>query len=216
MSARRRLAALLVAVALTGVAVPGGARADRRELYTLVGYQPGVSHLRSPAGSDAAATTIYAGAFDLTAYYALSNTFHVGGRLRFSRSSDARFEGVDVTAVDGTSSKGDVFADHFGFGFGALALYRVDTGYSLAPVFEIEGGLTIHDYGNIVHVPTTGATYETPLRSVSETVVHGSATVLLEYRFRNYWVASGGVGVQVESGRVPWSAFVPFRLGRIW
>jgi hypothetical protein len=196
------------------MAAPGDARADRRELYTLVGYQPGVSHLRSPAGSDATAT-IYAGALDLTAYYGLSNTFHVGGRLRFSRSSDVRVDGVDLPAVAGTPSRGDVFADHFGFGFGALALYRVDTGYSLAPVFELEAGFTIHDYGNVVHVPSEAA-YRTPLAGFSETVVHGSATAVLEYRFRNYWVASAGVGVQVEGGRVPWSVFVPFRLGRIW
>jgi hypothetical protein len=108
-----------------------------------------------------------------------------------------------------------VFVDHFGCGFGALALYRLDTGYSLAPLFELETGFTIHDYGNIVHVPT-GAGYRTTLPGVSETVVHASATAILEYRFRNYWVVSAGVGVQVEDGRAQWSVFVPFRFGRIW
>ena len=209
-----RLPAVLGVAVLLAMVAPNRAKADRRELYTLVGYQPGVSHLRSPASSDAA-STVYAGAFDLTAYHGLSNTFHVGGRLRFSRSADVRFEAIDLTSADGTTSRGDVFADHFGFGFGALALYRVDTGYSLAPVFELEAGFTIHDYGNVVHVPT-GAAYRTALPGVSETVVHGSGTLILEYRFRNYWVASAGVGVQVEDGRMPWSVFVPFRLGRIW
>jgi hypothetical protein len=206
--------AVLGMIVLLGTIAPGDARADRHELYTLLGYQPGVSRFRSPAGGDAAIAS-YAGAFDLTAYYGLSNTFHLGGRLRFSRTSDVRFEAIDVPAVDGTPTRGDVFADHLGFGFGALALYRVDTGYSLAPVFELEGGFTIHDYGNVVHVPTVAA-YRTALPGISETVVHGSGTAILEYRFRNYWLASAGVGVQVEDGRVPWSVFVPFRVGRIW
>ena len=42
------------------------------------------------------------------------------------------------------------------------------------------------------------------------------SSAILEYRFRNYWLASAGVGIQVEDGRMPWSVFVPFRLGRIW
>jgi hypothetical protein len=123
-SAHRRLPIALGVLALVGLVAPGRARADRRDLYMLLGYQPGVSRLHSPAGSDATVTS-YAGAFDLTAYYGLSNTLHVGGRLRFSRTTDMRFEAVDVTKVDGTTSRGDVFADHFGFGFGALALYRI-------------------------------------------------------------------------------------------
>jgi hypothetical protein len=65
-SACRRIAAVLGVLGLLGVVAPRGARADRRELYTLVGYQPGVSRFRSPAGGDAAVTS-FAGAFDLWA-----------------------------------------------------------------------------------------------------------------------------------------------------
>ncbi len=74
----------------------------------------------------------------------------------------------------------------------------------------------MHEYGNIAHMPA-GAAYSIQLADLSETVLHGGATVLLEYRFRNRWIVAAGVGVQLEpSGLTPWSVVVPFRLGWIW
>src|SRR3989304_6161218 len=55
---RRRVLWLLL---LLGMGLPKGARADRRELYALVGYQAGVGRVGAPVGGDAAMTG-YAGA----------------------------------------------------------------------------------------------------------------------------------------------------------
>jgi hypothetical protein len=117
---------------------------------------------------------------------------------------------------DGSVSRGDVYLDHRSVGIGALALYRLDTGLHLAPLLEVEAGFTSHQYRRIAHVPT-GVAYIIPLSDVSEAVFHGAAAVLVEYRFRNRWIAAAGVGVQVEPGAsVPWSVNLPLRVGVIW
>jgi hypothetical protein len=55
------------------------------------------------------------------------------------------------------------------------------------------------------------------LPNTSETVLHGSAGLLLEYRFRDKWILASGATVQVEPGGfTPWSLAVPIRFGRIW
>ncbi len=121
-----------------------------------------------------------------------------------------------ASRVRSKRAAGDVFEDHRSLGLGVLALYRLDTGLHLAPVFEVEAGFTSHQYRRIAHVPT-GVAFTFPLPDVSETVLHGSAALLLEYRFAERWIAAGGVGVQGETGGlVPWSVSVPLRFGIIW
>jgi hypothetical protein len=211
-SARGRLRVVLGMLALAGMATPGGARADRRELFTLIGYEAGVSHHQLPVAGDAG-TTQYAGALDVTAYYGLTNTLHVGGRLRLNSSSAVRFSAVSVTTADG-SVTGDVFLDERGVDVGGIVVWRVNTGYSVAPVLELGAGLAVHEYRNISHYPSGGSVV--PLGSRSEAVAYGSGTVLLQYRFRDRWLAAAGVGAQVEGGRTPWSLLVPLRVGMIW
>jgi hypothetical protein len=208
----RRAGALTL---LLGLCVARPARADLKELYTVVGYEPAVSHYDLPASGSGSATAL-SGTFDLSAYYGLTNTWHVGGRIRGSISSDVHLAGVQLNMPDGSVSSGDVYLDHRSVGIGALGLYRLDTGLHLAPVLEVEAGFTSHQYRRIAHVPT-GVAYVIPLSDVSETVFHGAAAVLVEYRFRNRWIAAAGAGVQVEPGaRVPWSVDVPLRVGVIW
>lgn len=209
---RSSLCALGAVLVGSTIVAPRHARADRREIYTLVGYAPGVSHFRVPGGHGAT-TNAYANAIDLTSYYGLTHSLHVGGLLRLASSADARFAGATARLPDGTDSVGNVYADHRALGVGALLLYRLDTGIALAPAVMLEGGLTIHQYRDAVHV---AAGVGTPLGEVTETVPHGSATVLLEYRFLDRWVAALGVGVSVEPGLMPWSIFAPLRVGRIW
>ena len=202
-------------VLLVALFAAGAARADYTEVYTVLGYRAGVSHYLLPAAGSGSVTG-YAGALDVSAYYGLTNALHVGGRVQLSSSSDVHFSGTTVRLSDGSQSTGDVYDDHRALGVGALALYRVDTGPTLAPVIDFEGGFTTHEYRRIAHVPG-GASYTVSLASVSETVLHGAGTLLLEYRLTNRWIAATGVGVQVElGGLTPWSVFVPFRVGCIW
>jgi len=209
-------ARLSKALLLGSLLIAGNARADRSELYTVIGYEAGTNRYLMPAAGSGS-TTSYASAVDASAYYGLSNSLHVGGRVRLASNVDAHFSGVTVTLPDGSQSTGDVYSNHFGLGIGGLVLYRMDTGRAVAPVFEVEGGLTIHKYHDIILIPS-GTQYSIPLGNVSEFVLHGSGAVLVEYRFRNLWTLSTGVGVEVEpsGGLLPWSVFVPFRLGRIW
>jgi hypothetical protein len=212
-SAPRRVGVVLGVLVLVGLVAPSSARADRRELYVLLGYEAGVGHHQVPVAGDAAATQ-YADALDVTAYYGVSNSLHVGGRLRLSSSSNLRFSGVAVAKDDGSTVTGDVFVDDRSLDVGGVVLWRVDTGYSLAPVLELGAGLAVHEYRNISHYPAGGGIVA--LASTSEAVAYGSGTVLVEYRFRDRWLATTGVGVQVEGGRTPWSLLVPFRVGMIW
>src|SRR3954469_24207024 len=68
-------------------------RADHKETYTLLGYQAGVSHYMLPA-TGSGSTISYGGALDFTAYYGLSNTLHVGGRVRATATSDVHISGA--------------------------------------------------------------------------------------------------------------------------
>ena len=202
-------------VFLAALFAAGAARADYTDVYTVLGYQAGASHHLLPA-TGSGSVTGYAGALDVSAYYGLTDALHVGGRVRLGSSSDVHFSGTTVRLPDGSQSTGDVYDDHRALGVGALALYRVATGFALAPVLELEGGFTTHEYRRIAHVPG-GAAYTVSLASVSETVLHGAGALLFEYRLTNRWIVATGVGVQVEAGGLtPWSAFVPFRVGCIW
>ncbi len=204
----------LLILATCGLVAPVAARADKKELYAVLGYESGANHYNVPAAGVGAVTT-YAGAIDLASYYGLTNAVHVGGRLRVSSSSDVHFTNTTLTLPDGTKSQGDVYSDHRALGLGALVLYRLDVG-ALAPVFELEAGFTSHQYRNVIRIPAN-ASYSRPLDDVSETVFHGSGTVLVEYRLGNRWMVATGVGGQVEPhGLTPWSVFVPFRVGRVW
>ena len=194
---------------------PSAARADARELYTLLGYQGGVSHYRLAATSDAAVTS-YSGAFDLTVYYGVWNALHLGGRLRLSSNSDVPFRSAEVTDPNGSRSRGDVFLDHRALGVGGVAVYRVDSGFALAPVFELGAGLTVHQVRNVAQVRPDG-TSTVPLNGSSNVAMYGSGALLLEYRWRDRWLASAGVTVQAETaGPTPWSFFFPLRVGYIW
>jgi hypothetical protein len=202
----------VVAVALLAA---GQARADRKERYAVLGLDAGVNRYNLPA-SGTGSTTALAGALDLSVYYGLTNALHVGGRLRLSSTSSIHCSGVRLTMPDGSQSVGDVYVDHRSIGLGALALYRVDTGFALAPLFEVEAGFTAHEYRRIEHVPT-GVAYKIELPNASQTALRGSLAALLEYRFANRWVAIAGITAQVESGNLqPWSLSVPLRVGVIW
>ena len=207
----------VVVFAVMVAAVARDARADEHEWYTLVGYRGGVSHYGSPVEGAGVATS-YAGGIDFTSYYGVLGNLHVGGRIALSRSADVLFSGESIPAV----GAGNLYLDHLSLSVGALVAYRLQrlgatfrNDSCLAPVLEFEVGVGIHNYRNIEQRPT-GGDGGVSLPSVTQTVVQGGGSVLLEYRFLEHWVASVGVGGRVESGRMPWSLFVPIRVGRIW
>ena len=136
--------------------------------------------------------------------------------LSYARNPDIHFGGAVVRMPDGSSSVGDVYEDDLFLGIGALALYRFDTRTSLAPVAELEAGFTSHRYQRIEHIPA-GGTHSYPEPGVSRLALHGSAALLVEYRFRNRWVAAAGIALQGEGGGLmPWGVRVPVRVGVIW
>ena len=124
------------------------ARADRRELYTVLGYDPGVSHYELSGGNTGSATT-YTGTLTASVYYGLTNTWHIGGRLRLSSVSNIHIGNAVVSMPDGSLSEGDVYEDHRSLGLGALVVYRVDTKTSLAPLLELEAGFAAHEFQRI-------------------------------------------------------------------
>lgn len=202
----------LLALALLAVSP---VRADQQELYTVIGYAPGVSHFDLPANGSGS-TTSFAGAIDLSAYYGLTNKLHVGGRIRGSSSTDVRFAAATLTLPGGEQSSGDVYQNHRSLGLAALAHYRLDTWPRLAPAFEVEAGFTSHQYRRIEHMPA-GVTYTIELPDISETVLHGAVALLLEYRLGNRWVAAIGLSLRGEAGGfTPWTLGVPLRVGVIW
>jgi hypothetical protein len=193
----------------------GAARADRRELYTVLGYEPGMYQYQIPSNGTGSATQA-SQTVSASVYYGLTNTWHVGGRVRLSAASNVHIGGAVVTMPDGSRSQGDLYQDHRSFGLGALVLYRLDTKASLAPVLELEGGFTAHEFSRIEFIPS-GATHSYPQSNSSSTALHGSAALLVEYRFANRWVASVGIAAQGErGGSIPWGLTVPIRIGTIW
>ncbi len=193
----------------------GPARADRKEIYTLLGFGAGATRYNVPA-SGSGSTTAFAGALDVTVYYGLTNTLHLGGRLQVTSTSNVHFDSAKVTMADGSESVGSVFADHSAMSLGALGLYRFDTGVAFAPVLELEAGFAGHQYQRVEHVPA-GAGFKYELGSKSQGALYGAGAVLLEYRFANRWIAKTGISVRAETGNLqPWSLSVPLRVGVVW
>lgn len=209
-----RLAARLCALVAAALAA-GSARADRKELYSLVGLGAGVNRYKVPATGSGSATA-FAGALDVSLYFGLTNTLHLGGRLRLTSTSNVHFDNARVTMADGSESAGSVFADHRAVSLGAVGLYRFDTGLAFAPVLELEAGFATHQYRRIEHVPA-GVGFKYELGSKTQNALYGAGAVLLEYRFANRWVAMTGVSVRAETGDLqPWSLSVPLRVGVVW
>lgn len=213
---RRRWSLVVGVLALLAAALGAGtARADRKEVYTLLGFGAGVNRYNVPA-SGSGSTTAFAGALDVTVYYGLTNTLHLGGRLRVTSTSNVHFDDANVRMADGSQSVGSVFADHRSLSLGAVSLYRFDTGWALAPVLELEAGVDAHRYGRVEHVPA-GAGFKYELGSKSQTALYGAGALLFEYRFANRWIAMTGISVRAETGDLqPWSLSVPLRVGVVW
>jgi len=207
--------ALSLALAILALATPQAARADKRELYTFVAFEPQLTSFTEPVAASASGT-LFTPAIELGAFYGLTNTLHIGGVLRVSQANDLRIDNAHTTLPDGTPVDGSVYFNHLSIGIGALAYYRFDTGRSLAPALEAEIGFTSHEY-SLVALGPAGESFTVAYPSVSEFRLHLRATALAEYRFTNHIHASAGVGFSAEPGGLaPWQVVIPLRFAWIW
>jgi hypothetical protein len=211
MTLRRFLPATVLALLLA----PGFARADRRELYTLIEVAPQFMQLEEPITGGPTASSV-AGDGSLTVYYGLTNSLHLGGSVHLNLARDVEFTGADVQLQDGSQSTGTVFIDTTGISGTALIAYRFDLGRSFAPVAQVEVGLASLSYTNIAHVPES-TNYGIAFADTSETALELRGSLRGEYRFGDHLIAGGGVGAIVHPGALnPWTLYVPITVGWIW
>lgn len=205
--------AVIFATALS--LLPAAARADRREGYVLVSVEPVLLHA-TDAYDSAGAGTAPAGSLAVTAYYGITNTLHVGAAVRTTAARDVRVSRMSAPLADGTRPSGTLYEDLLGVSVGAVALYRVDTGYRTAPTLSVEAGFGSYSYSRRAHAPN-GATYSVPVPSVSYLAPYLRPAIGLEYRMSDRLVAGVAVAVELAPGaHKPWALGVPFSFGLIW
>ena len=208
-----RCARFLVLAAILLASTP--ANADRKETYTVLGFDAGANRYKVPADGFGS-TTAFAGALDLGVYYGLNNTLHVGGRLRVTITPNVHFDSVKLSMPGGSDSVGSLFVDHRSVSLGAVGHHRFDTGVAVAPVLELEAGFAAHQFRRVEHVPA-GAGFKFALGNKSQNALYGAGALLLEYRLANRWIAMTGISVRAESADLqPWSLSVPLRVGVVW
>lgn len=200
---------------LAALLLPLVATADRRELYGTLTLGPAFLVVTDPAAGDST-TTRPALSAELVGYYGLTNSLHVGASLRFLGTKDARFPSLTVQQPDGSTPSGSLYLDTWGLGAAALAAYRLDTGFNLAPVARVEVGLAYTRYSNLALIPESLA-YALPLPSLSDLAFITRASLALEYRLGDRFVASAGVGIRHAIGSLTtWTLDIPLTFGVIW
>jgi hypothetical protein len=199
------------------VAVPATvARADRTEFYSVLGYEPGVTHFGLGSTGSGAVTRLTSLGVTGAVYYGLTNSWHVGARLRYSAASDVHVSNAMVAMPGGSTAGGDVYQDYRSLGLGGMVLYRLDTHRSVAPLLELEAGVERQQFRRVALVPD-GDTHFYPQPERASTVLYGSAALLIEYRFATRWVVAAGILGQREfSGDTPWAVRIPLRVAAIW
>jgi hypothetical protein len=201
---------------------PRASRADRRDLYATVSVEPQRATFHDPMTESASSTTVIPGSLGLSVFYGLTNTIHFGGAFHYSQTKNVAFEGVSVTE-GGWPASGTGYADLAAYSLTALGQYRLDTGYSLAPVVRLEAGVASLHYTSAEFRPE-GSGYAMAYPDKSKVAFEGRASLLFEYRFRSpqflpveHLVASVGLGYVVHPGSdSPSGLSVPLSIGCIW
>ncbi|RKH92983.1 hypothetical protein [Corallococcus sp. AB038B] len=203
------------AVLLSLLLLPSAALADRGELYTLLEGGPSLLAVDDALDGEARATPAALGA-QLLAYYGLSNTLHVGAAFGGVLRNDVGYMGKTYRTQDGSQPQGDFFQNLTGISLAAVAAYRVDTGYDLAPVFRLELGAAYLRYSALQFYPANvSLALDVPTRS--EFAPTARAVAGLEYRFASSYVASIGLSARRNFGaRAAWSVDLPVHFGLIW
>lgn len=195
--------------------VPLSARADRGELYTLLELSPSASRLDAPS-SPAGPSWKMLPAGKVLVLRGLSHELLLGGALGVAYGKDLLFQNASLELDDGSRPRGRLFENLLGLTIGAVAAYRYDTGYSIAPIVRAELGLSGRFFHNRTFLPAnTSVQIAEP--SLTEWTPYSHVALGAELRFADKWVAALGVGATRSfRGRVPWQVDASLVIGRIW
>ncbi|MFY0584379.1 hypothetical protein ACN28S_67755 [Cystobacter fuscus] len=84
----------------------------------------------------------------------LTHELLVGSALDLTYGRDILFSDAALELADGSRPRGRLYEDLLGLSLGAVAAYRYDTGYSIAPVVRVELGLAGRFFHNRTFLPS--------------------------------------------------------------
>ncbi|MCY1003905.1 hypothetical protein OWM54_42855 [Myxococcus sp. MISCRS1] len=172
---------------------PATSSADSRELYLLISGGPGLMRLEDPLEGESSASKI-GGGVSLTAYYGLTDELHLGASFGILGASNVTYGDTRVTLPSGSRPLGDLEQDLLGLSFALVAHYRYDTGAAWAPFAQLELGGQYRRHQHLLH-RVANTTLGAAFPDVSEVSPAAGLQLGLEYRFRNWWTTSVGVGI---------------------
>jgi hypothetical protein len=214
---------ITAALAASLFLLPSAARADRRDWYVTLTAEPTSATVKDPITGGESGTEMGFGAFALSAFYGLTNTIHVGAALHYATEKNVSFGGVTIDQ-GGWPTTGTAYGNVATYSATALAQYRLDTGYSVAPVARAELGVASVHSTSAAFRPD-GAGYTLAYPDKSEFALEARASLLAEYRFARsprylpgeQLVASVGIGFVARPGTAsPTGLSVPVSLGFVW
>lgn len=195
--------------------LPLSARADRGELYTLLELAPSASRLTAPSTSAGPAWKLLPAAKALV-LHGLTHELLLGGALGVTYGKDLLFQDAALELADGSRPRGRLYEDLLGLSLGAVAAYRYDTGYSIAPVVRAELGLAGRLFHNRTFLPAN-TTAQIAEPSLAEWTPYSHVALGAELRFADKWVATLGLGATKHfRGRIPWEVDASLVIGRVW
>lgn len=195
--------------------LPLSARADRGELYTLLELSPSASRLAAPSSSAGPSWKLLP-AGKVLVLRGLTHELLLGGALGVAYGKDLLFRNAALELDDGSRPRGSLYEDLLGLSVGAVAAYRYDTGYSIAPVLRAELGLTGRLFHNRTFLPAN-TTVQIAGPSLTEWAPYSHLALGAELRFSDRWVAALGLGATKHfRGRIPWEVDASLVIGRVW
>lgn len=200
---------------LAFILVSAPALADRRELYVLLEGGAAVESLRDAPSLTQSGTAV-GPAGELQAFYGLSNTLHLGGYVRGLYAPNVSFQGVAAVLEDGSRPTGTLYEDTHGFGAGVLARWRFDTGYTLAPLAQLELGATWRRYRLQQLIPS-GKDFAISLPDKDELAPDVRLVAGVEYRVLDQVLLELLVGARRPlAGVIAWQLTGSVAVGLVW
>lgn len=195
--------------------LPLSARADKGELYTLLELSPSASRLAAPSSSAGPSWQLLP-AGKVLVLRGLTHELLLGGALGVAYGKDLLYRDAALELDDGSRPRGLLYEDLLGLSVGAVAAYRYDTGYSIAPVLRVELGLAGRFFHNRAFLPAN-TTVQLAQPSFTQWTPYSHVALGSELRFADKWVAALSVGATRSfRGRVPWQVDTSLVIGRIW
>lgn len=207
----RRLAPLCAVFGL----LASRAWADRRELTAALEVAPALVRIDDPLTGESSSTG-FGGSASVTLFYGLTHEIHLGGALSFRTAQDVAFRDQTLTLPDGSRPRGDLYENAHGVTAGVLLHLRWDTGEDFAPFGRLEIGGGYFSYTDLAHYPS-GAQLSIPLPALQELALTGRASIGLEYRLWNRFVAAASLAFRYDFNALStWELTVPLSFGAIW